>query len=209
MTTQEDRTRLMRRKLLDSAIDCVFEHGYAGATAVTICQHAGVTCGALHHHFKNGKTDLMEAVITELYDRMGSLYCDWAKLHPKQVIMEYLDGFFAPEEHKRQVVSVEIWLAATRDPSLKALRNAVEQKRHNLWHIAAQSFQPDSIMWMPQVLTLTRIIRTCLRGYAIERHLDTEDAHQPIEAWQTLRKLVERELNEIYQGIEAKSAEHS
>jgi AcrR family transcriptional regulator len=42
------------------------QHGFAGAAAEEIVARAGVTRGALYHHFKNGKEELFRAVLVEV-----------------------------------------------------------------------------------------------------------------------------------------------
>src|SRR5271154_2528623 len=49
--TQAERRAATRTALLDAAIDCLAEEGYAKTTTRRIAQRAGVTPGALQHHF--------------------------------------------------------------------------------------------------------------------------------------------------------------
>lgn len=54
----------MRAKVLDAAAASFQAHGYGGSSMADIVSAAGVTGGALHHHFPT-KRDLGRAVITE------------------------------------------------------------------------------------------------------------------------------------------------
>ena len=56
-----ERTAAMRKRLIDAAIDCLCEHGYAATTLQSVTDVAGVSRGAILHHFPN-KVDLMIAV---------------------------------------------------------------------------------------------------------------------------------------------------
>jgi AcrR family transcriptional regulator len=51
----------MRKRLIDAAIDCLCEQGYAATTLQSVTDVAGVSRGAILHHFPN-KVDLMIAV---------------------------------------------------------------------------------------------------------------------------------------------------
>jgi AcrR family transcriptional regulator len=72
--TQADRTALARAALVQSAIALLSEQGFTRATTASIAQHAGVTTGALHHHFPT-KESLLFAVLDELADEALALLC--------------------------------------------------------------------------------------------------------------------------------------
>ncbi|HEX5005546.1 MAG TPA: TetR/AcrR family transcriptional regulator [Hyphomonadaceae bacterium] len=56
-----ERTAAMRRRLIDAAIDCLGRLGYGATTLQVVTDAAGVSRGAVLHHFPN-KVDLMIAV---------------------------------------------------------------------------------------------------------------------------------------------------
>jgi AcrR family transcriptional regulator len=58
--TQAERRAATRAALLDAAIDCLAEQGYAGTTTRRIAWRAGVTRGAVEHHFAS-KAELLSA----------------------------------------------------------------------------------------------------------------------------------------------------
>jgi AcrR family transcriptional regulator len=57
-----------RRDLLDAAVVVFGERGFAAATLDQIADRAGVTRGALYHHFED-KADVYDAVLREKADR--------------------------------------------------------------------------------------------------------------------------------------------
>lgn len=67
--TQEERRRGTRQKILDAAMRSIDRAGYSGATIVRIAEEAGVTTGALQHHFGD-RRGLMLAVVRDGYERM-------------------------------------------------------------------------------------------------------------------------------------------
>lgn len=48
---REERTATSRARILDAAVACLVEDGYAGATTLRIQARAGVSRGRLLHHF--------------------------------------------------------------------------------------------------------------------------------------------------------------
>jgi AcrR family transcriptional regulator len=63
--TQAQRRATTRRALLDAARSLFAERGYQGAAAEEIVRRAGLTRGALYHHFED-KRDLFRAVVDEM-----------------------------------------------------------------------------------------------------------------------------------------------
>ena len=63
--TQAERRAATRRALLDAARSMFAEKGYHGAAAEEIVRRAGVTRGALYHHYED-KKDLFRAVVDEM-----------------------------------------------------------------------------------------------------------------------------------------------
>jgi AcrR family transcriptional regulator len=63
--TQAERRAGTRRALLDAARSLFAERGYHGAAAEEIVGRAGLTRGALYHHFED-KRDLFRAVVDEM-----------------------------------------------------------------------------------------------------------------------------------------------
>lgn len=57
------RSEVTRRKLLDAAVDVFGEAGYVAAGRTAIIERAGVTKGALYHHF-----DSMDALVTAIIE---------------------------------------------------------------------------------------------------------------------------------------------
>jgi AcrR family transcriptional regulator len=63
--TQAERTEATRGALLAAGRRLFAEHGYEGVSAEEVVRAAGVTRGALYHHF-GGKAELLDAVYEQL-----------------------------------------------------------------------------------------------------------------------------------------------
>ncbi len=71
MPTQTERTDSTRRALLDAGTALFQERGYAQVGVDEICSRAGVTSGALYHHFAS-KAGLFRAVYEALVAGTGA-----------------------------------------------------------------------------------------------------------------------------------------
>ena len=67
--SQAERSGATSAELVRAAAELLREVGYAGATTALIARRAGVTTGALHHHFPT-KDDLMLGVLDRSADRV-------------------------------------------------------------------------------------------------------------------------------------------
>ena len=66
--TNVERTARTRKDLLEAAVDCLFRHGYGATTTHLVAEVAGLSRGAMMHHFPT-KADLMEAVVRYAWER--------------------------------------------------------------------------------------------------------------------------------------------
>ena len=62
--TQRERRETTRQRLLDATVRVIADLGYPGCTFAAVAGRAGMTTGALQHHFGT-KSELLEAVLAE------------------------------------------------------------------------------------------------------------------------------------------------
>ena len=66
--TQAERTAETRRRILDAVVQSIAEVGFQRTTATEIARRAGVTWGAVQHHF-GAKGGILEAVLEDTFER--------------------------------------------------------------------------------------------------------------------------------------------
>src|SRR6266853_528061 len=69
--TQDEKTAETRRRLLDSAILCLIDRGYANTTTSEIAERAGLSRGAQLYHFPR-KEELLTSAVEHLFELMFS-----------------------------------------------------------------------------------------------------------------------------------------
>ena len=70
---QAQKSAMMRDTILDAALDCFITIGYASTTTAKIAEKAGVSRGAMLHHFPS-KTELIQAAVEYLHGKLVELY---------------------------------------------------------------------------------------------------------------------------------------
>ena len=67
--TQDEKTAETRRRLLDSAILCLVDRGYANTTTSEVAERAGLSRGAQLYHFPR-KEELLISAVEHLFELM-------------------------------------------------------------------------------------------------------------------------------------------
>lgn len=114
---QEDRSAATRLQLMEATIASLIERGYARTTTVEICRRAGVTRGALLHHF-DSLADLFAATLLHVYELLRA--SPITKGREKVGGREFIDGFWAHFSRPEYKAVIELWLAARNEPELGA-----------------------------------------------------------------------------------------
>lgn len=124
---QEERSRATRLRLMEAAVDCLVEFGYAGTSTTLVSERAGVSRGAQLHHFPS-KADLLYAAVEhltdlrtqELVDRAGDLPRD-----DRRAVLGMLADIFTSPVFD---AALELWVAARSDAELRATITPFEQR---------------------------------------------------------------------------------
>jgi len=127
-TPQGERTRAMRRRLLEATVDCLVELGWAGTTTTVVSERAGVSRGAQLHHFPS-KQDLVVAAVEHLSqrrrDEMSAAAADLpAKDRTRAVLEAVAQQFVSPVFF----AALELWVAARTDPELRSAVVPLERR---------------------------------------------------------------------------------
>ncbi len=125
----QDRSVAMRMRLLDAALDCLVERGYAATTTVEVTRRAGVSRGAHLHHFPT-KTELVTAVVQHLLDRRTSEFREAvAALDAGADLLDAgIDLLWSMFQGPAFVAWVELWVAARTDPALARAVAAMDER---------------------------------------------------------------------------------
>lgn len=126
---QEERTRLMRARLLEATVELLVERGFSGTSTTLVSERAGVSRGAQLHHFPT-KNDLVVAAVRHVTrTRAEELRTAVARLpegprRTRAVLQMLADHVTSPVF----TAALELWVAARTDEPLLAAVAPLEQQ---------------------------------------------------------------------------------
>jgi TetR/AcrR family transcriptional regulator, regulator of biofilm formation and stress response len=111
-------------RIVDAAVDVIAEHGVAGTTHRLIAAAADVPLGSLTYHF-TGLDDLRAQAFARFAERMTQTYeAHFADVHDGEdfvaAVTDLVHGD-AGADDRDWAVAYELYLAALRDPALRAV----------------------------------------------------------------------------------------
>jgi AcrR family transcriptional regulator len=128
--TQAERRATTRQALLDATIELLAEAGYAGVTSRAVAKRAGVTPGALQHHF-DGKAQLVAAASEHLnFELMRELVerTPTAGRSERELAEGLLDRLWEIHKGPLMVAVSELLVAARTDDELRDLLAPMQQQ---------------------------------------------------------------------------------
>jgi len=125
----QERSLATRAALLDAAIECLVDRGYAATTTIETARRAGVSRGAQLHHFPT-KARLLATAVEHLFDRRHSEFLEaFAAIDPQADRLDAaIDLLWSMFQGPVFVAWTELWVAARTDPELAATVIAVERR---------------------------------------------------------------------------------
>jgi AcrR family transcriptional regulator len=76
---QQRKSGEMRTRILNATVDCLVEKGYSGLTTSEVTARAGISRGAMHHHFASRMLLVAAVIEYTVYHRMERFLSDYFK----------------------------------------------------------------------------------------------------------------------------------
>ncbi|MFK0257546.1 TetR/AcrR family transcriptional regulator [Streptomyces sp. NPDC090445] len=121
---KQARSRVTRRHLLDAAITCLAEHGWAGSTVAVVAERAGVSRGAAQHHFRT-REDLFTAAVEFMAEERSaalpallreSTGTETAAGSGRAAVVEALVDLYTGPMFR---AALQLWVAASHEEQLR------------------------------------------------------------------------------------------
>jgi AcrR family transcriptional regulator len=132
---QQRKSGEMRIRILEAAIDALVEKGYAKLSNNDITERAGISRGAMHHHFAS-RRDLVGALIEyTFYQRMHHYLDDYFKALGKSqdFVSTATELHWQSVQTREYAAYLELAIAARTDDELNALYLAAARRFDKVW----------------------------------------------------------------------------
>lgn len=139
---QQDRSRVTRARLLESAVSCLAGLGWGGATVAVVAEHAGVSRGATQHYFPT-REDLFTAALEHMAEvRLAEIRSEAARSAclpagvavPTSDVVGLLVRLYTGPLFR---AALQVWAAAAASEALRELIVPLEARLGREAHRAA------------------------------------------------------------------------
>ena len=188
--TQEERSTETKKRLLEATIDCLNELGFNKTGTVEIARCAGVSRGALVHHFPS-KHDLIVATAKYHWNRIAEEVRNLAMtMHGGQLSLDaFIDGIWNKVFLIRgSSATIEMIIAARTDSKLRRelvpMLNRLYSNYDEIW----SQFFHNSGVSPERIEMLFDLTIELLRGMTLQRVLKDEPEYYQkfLDSWKTI-----------------------
>ncbi|GHH46995.1 TetR/AcrR family transcriptional regulator [Streptomyces candidus] len=179
---KQDRSRATRRRLLEAAVACLAERGWAGSTVSVVAERAGVSRGAAQHHFPT-REDLFTAAVEYVAEERCTALRALPRRHTAAVVAAMVDLYTGPLFR----AALHLWVAASNEEKLR--RRVTELEAHfgrESHRMAVELLHADESR--PGVRETVQGFLDMARGLGLANLLtdDTARRHKVVAQWSQL-----------------------
>ncbi|HEY9371677.1 TetR/AcrR family transcriptional regulator [Streptomyces sp.] len=179
---KQDRSRATRQRLLEAAVACLAERGWAGSTVAVVAERAGVSRGAAQHHFPT-REDLFTAAVEYVAEERSQALRSLAARDRREVVAAVVDLYTGPLFR----AALHLWVAASNEDQLRARVTELEARVGRESHrIAVDLLDADESL--PGVRETVQGLLDMARGLGLATLLtdDTARRQRVVEQWAAL-----------------------
>jgi AcrR family transcriptional regulator len=178
MGWQAQKSAATQRRVLDAAIACFVEAGYARTTTTLIADRAGLSRGAMLHHFPS-KAEVVRAAVDHLHaKRLRAFRKAIAAIPPGgDKLRAALRAYWNHVTHPLFFAFVELKVTARTDPELAEILDPAQEAFEKEWMETAQELFPE---WAddPEGLEIALdLLQYMLDGMALNLKEGQPDSH--------------------------------
>ncbi|MDX1580561.1 MAG: TetR/AcrR family transcriptional regulator [Alphaproteobacteria bacterium] len=178
MTWQAQKSAATRRQILEATISCFVELGYAQTTTTKIAERAGLSRGAMLHHFPSKKSVVKSAIEYLHAKRLRAFRKAVANIpEGKDRLKQGMAAYWAHVTHPMFFAFLELKVAARTDTELASILRPEMKDFSEQWHATARELFPE---WHsdPEALDMALdMIQNVMDGLVINLMNGEPDAH--------------------------------
>jgi AcrR family transcriptional regulator len=165
VTQQALKSAQTRARVIEATIRCIVKHGYANTTTPQIAAEAGLSRGAMLHHFENGAA-VIKAAIVELHEKRLRAFRRAADTDTHEV-STLVRTYWRQLQRPAFVAFHELALAARTTPDVARILHPLQLEFRERFNAQAELLFPE---WQgdPKGFRLAMTLsQTILEGMAI------------------------------------------
>lgn len=141
---QAQKSASTRNLIIEAAIKCFVDLGYARTTTTVIAKEAGLSRGAMLHHFPS-KLAIVRAAVDFLHaKRLRAFRKSMAKAPPEgDLARQGVENYWAHVKHPMFVAFFELAVAARTDPELAQILRPAQEAFEREWQQASLDVFPE------------------------------------------------------------------
>jgi AcrR family transcriptional regulator len=193
-TWQAQKSASTRNQIIEAAIKCFVELGYSRTTTTAIAEKAGLSRGAMLHHFPS-KIDIVRAAVEYLHSkRLKAFRKAISRLSPTDAerVHQSVEAYWQQVRHPMFVAFFELTVAARTDPELAAILKPVQEAFDREWYETAVELFPE---WKGRQESFDLALD--LSHYLIEGMAVNLMTHEPTDRDRRLLRWLEDKLREM------------
>ncbi len=193
---QAQKSASTRNLIIEAAIKCFVELGYARTTTTVIAEKAGLSRGAMLHHFPS-KIAVVRAAVEHLHaKRLRAFRKSMAKpAVPGDHVRQGVESYWAHVKHPMFVAFFELAVASRTDPELAAILRPVQEAFDREWQETALDLFPE---WRGKGDTFDLALD--LSRYVLEGMAISFLTHKESERDKRVLRYLEDKLRELRAG---------
>ena len=193
--TQEQRSADTQRRLMEATIDALYERGYARITTSEIAERAGVSRGALMHHYST-KEELVTVSVEKLLDETTEEIRTWlGRVRSGDLKLDdFLDHLWEMYSGRLLFVTIEHITEARHNETLRDSLVPVVREFHKALDTIWSEFFNGTSLSRAEVETVLTATTCMFRGMGIQTVLRQDSAYYEtlLKHWKAhVRGLVE------------------
>lgn len=196
---QAQKSAATRKLIIEAAIQCFVDLGYGRTTTMQIAQAAGLSRGAMLHHFPS-KIDIVKAAVEELHAKRLKAFRKSVMQAPiagKGRVQFAVKAYWQHVRHPTFVAFFELSVAARTDPGLEAILKPAQAAFDEEWYRTAAEAFPE---WQSDAAAFDLALD--LSRYLLEGMAVSFLTHEESEREQHVLDFLEAQLRALRPGAD-------
>lgn len=198
---QAQKSAATRTLIIEAAIKCFVDLGYSSTTTTAIAERAGLSRGAMLHHFPS-KVDIVRAAVEYLHAKRLKAFkrAVQRSVPGGDRIRTNLDAYWQHVRHPMFVAFFELMVAARTDPELAEILRPAQEAFEEEWHTTARELFTE---WHTDDRTFD--VALDLTRYVLEGMAISFLVHKENERDRRVLAYLEEKLRELRDGPKKKA----